>query len=118
MLRLNILNLVSKNLQSVSYTHLDDEIIEVVENYGLKVPFKRPDYLATDQCSTYDVLLHALDFYESINRKYKKLILLQPTSPFRTKGDVEKASALYSNDIDMVVSVTDASGNYYKERCV
>jgi N-acylneuraminate cytidylyltransferase len=93
----------------------DDEIIEVVENYGLKVPFKRPDYLATDQCSTYDVLLHALDFYESINRKYKKLILLQPTSPFRTKGDVEKADALYSDDIDMVVSVTDASGNYYKE---
>ena len=38
----------------------DDEIIEVVENYGLKVPFKRPDYLATDQCSTYDVLLLSL----------------------------------------------------------
>ena len=43
----------------------DDEIIQVVENYGLKVPFKRPAELATDTAGTYEVLLHALDFYES-----------------------------------------------------
>ena len=40
----------------------DDEIIEVVENYGLKVPFIRPDYLATDTSTTNDVLLHAINF--------------------------------------------------------
>ena len=42
----------------------DDGIIQIVENYGLKVYFKRPDELATDTAGTYEVLLHALDFYE------------------------------------------------------
>ncbi len=38
----------------------DDEIIKVVEDYGLNVPFKRPDSLATDNVGTNGVLLHAL----------------------------------------------------------
>ena len=46
----------------------DMEIIRVVENYGLKVPFVRPAYLATDTMGTYEVLLHALDFYEKMVR--------------------------------------------------
>ena len=42
----------------------DEDIIKVVEKYGLSVPFKRPDYLATDNAGTNGVLLHALNFYE------------------------------------------------------
>ena len=41
----------------------DDEIIKVVEEYGLKVPFKRPDELATDHSGSYGVMLHALEFF-------------------------------------------------------
>ena len=40
----------------------DDKIIEIVEKYGLHVPFKRPAELATDTAGTYEVLLHALNF--------------------------------------------------------
>ena len=36
--------------ENICVTTDDDKIIEVVENYGLKVPFKRPEYLATDTC--------------------------------------------------------------------
>ena len=39
----------------------DDRIIQAVEQYGLKVPFKRPEELATDTAGTYEVLLHALN---------------------------------------------------------
>lgn len=83
-----------------------EEIKQVVEQYGLKVPFLRPDYLATDTATSDDVLIHAVNYYrEQYGRTFKKLILLQPTSPLRTKEDVEEAIRLYRDDIDMVVSV-------------
>lgn len=84
----------------------DKKIIETVEAYGLKVPFVRPAKLATDTASTNDVLLHALDYYESQGRKYDQILLLQPTSPLRKIEEVKEAMELYRVDIDMVVSVT------------
>jgi len=86
----------------------DDEIIEVVENYGLKVPFIRPDYLATDTATTNDVLFHAINFYESRGDFYDVVVLLQPTSPLRNSIHVKEAIELYTNDIDMVVSVKES----------
>ena len=91
----------------------DSEIIQVVEDYGLKVPFIRPTELAADNSGTYEVLLHALSFYEQQGRTYDTIILLQPTSPFRRDEDISEALKLYSPDVDMVVSVTQARANPY-----
>lgn len=91
----------------------DDNIISTVENMGLKVPFKRPAELATDRSGTYEVLIHALDFYEARGIHYDTLVLLQPTSPFRTADDVRTCIDLYTPDIDMVVSVKPAATNPY-----
>lgn len=91
----------------------DDEIIQVVEDYGLKVPFKRPDELATDTAGTYEVLLHALDYYEKQERNYDVVMLLQNTSPFRTSEHVKGALKLYTPDVDMVVSVKECAANPY-----
>ncbi len=84
----------------------DQKIIDVVENYGLKVPFVRPAELATDTATTNDVLLHAVNFYEKQGKHFDKILLLQPTSPLRTTAEVKEAIDLYRDDIDMVVSVT------------
>lgn len=91
----------------------DSEIIQCVEDYGLKVPFVRPEELATDTAGTYEVLLHALDFYEQQGNQYDVVLLLQNTSPFRTTKQVKEALALYQSDIDMVVSVKECSANPY-----
>lgn len=82
-----------------------EEIKNIVESYGLVVPFLRPDYLATDTSTTNDVLVHAVNFFKRQGLEYKKLVLLQPTSPLRTSQDVQGAMELYRDDIDMVVSV-------------
>lgn len=82
------------------------EIIEAVEQYGLKVPFIRPAELATDTASSSDVLIHAVKFFSDNGKRYSRLVLLQPTSPLRTVEDVQGAIDLYRPDIDMVVSVT------------
>ena len=91
----------------------DEKIISVVEKYGLHVPFVRPGYLATDTVGTYEVLLHALNFYEQKGFRYDNIILLQCTSPFRTVEDVKGSIGLYSPDIDMVVSVKESTANPY-----
>ncbi|MBD5224022.1 MAG: acylneuraminate cytidylyltransferase family protein [Bacteroidales bacterium] len=92
----------------------DDEfIIQKVEEYGLKVPFKRPDSLATDQSGTYEVLLHALEYYESQGKEYDNIILLQCTSPFRKGHHIREAIKKYDLDCDMVVSVTETKSNPY-----
>lgn len=83
----------------------DDDIIEVVQNYGIKVAFKRPAHLATDTATTNNVLLHALKFYESNGIFYDAVILLQPTSPLRKATHIKDALELYNEDLDMVVSV-------------
>ena len=91
----------------------DPDIIKCVEDYGLKVPFVRPVELATDTAGTYEVLLHALDFYEKQGKRYDVIILLQNTSPFRTAEHVKEALNLYHSDIDMVVSVNKTKTNPY-----
>ena len=91
----------------------DPEIIKTVENYGLKVPFVRPVELATDTAGTYEVLLHAIDFYEKQGKYYDVIILLQNTSPFRSSEHLKGALSLYNSDVDMVVSVKECTANPY-----
>ena len=91
----------------------DPEIAETARKMGLDVPFMRPDSLATDKSGSYEVMLHALDFYHNRGVDYDRLVLLQPTSPMRTAADVRRALELYTPDIDMVVTVKEAESNPY-----
>lgn len=87
----------------------DVEIKNVAEKLGLKVPFLRPDYLASDTASSSDVIVHALDFYSQQGKEYDVVVLLQPTSPLRTVQNVKDCIALYSPDYDMVTTVKESS---------
>lgn len=91
----------------------DTEIKSVVESLGLKVPFLRPDYLATDTAGSYEVLLHAIDFYEQQGYYPDTLILLQATSPFRTAEHLREALAMYDSSCEMLVSVKETKANPY-----
>lgn len=99
--------------ENICVTTDDDDIISVVKDRKLNVPFKRPNYLATDTCGTYEVLLHALDFYEKQGVKYDAILLLQTTSPFRTVNQIKDAIALYNPSLDMVVGVKEVTANPY-----
>lgn len=99
--------------KDICVTTDSDEIINVVRQHGMEVPFKRPDYLATDTASSYDVLIHALDFYKSKGIDYDWMVLLQPTTPFRKEEDLRKMLDMMTDDLDMVVSVKQAETNPY-----
>jgi CMP-N,N'-diacetyllegionaminic acid synthase len=91
----------------------DLQVKEVAEQSGLTIPFIRPSELATDTATTYNVLMHALQYSESNDYCPDTIILLQPTSPFRTDKHIIDAIDLYEPDLDMVVSVKETKSNPY-----
>ena len=74
----------------------DPTIAAVCTEAGAYVPWLRPAELATDTASSVDVALHALDWYEAEKGAVDGLLLLQPTSPFRTKVTVQRGIELFS----------------------
>jgi CMP-N,N'-diacetyllegionaminic acid synthase len=93
----------------------DLEVIEIVKKqFALEVPFIRPEELSNDTASTFEVIIHALDFYKQKGLSFEKIMLLQPTSPYRTKKDFEQINELYNkNNVDMVVSVKKSKESPY-----
>ncbi len=68
----------------------DVEIAEVCKKYGAEVPFMRPKELAADGTPHLPVMQHAIDFYEKAhNLTVDYVVILQPTSPFRTVDDLD-----------------------------
>lgn len=66
----------------------DEEIAQVAREHGAEVPFLRPAHLATDQASSIDVVLHALDHFEAIGEVFDHVCMLEVTSPQRSALDV------------------------------
>ncbi len=75
-----------------------EEIASIATKSGAYVPWLRPKSLATDTASGVDVILHALSWYEQEKGNVDGVLLLQPTSPFRTKETIEKGINIYKNN--------------------
>lgn len=72
------------------------DIAAVCKEAGAYVPWLRPNELATDAASSVDVALHALDWYETEKGNVDGILLLQPTSPFRSKVTIQHGIELFS----------------------
>jgi CMP-N-acetylneuraminic acid synthetase len=105
---------IDSNLTKVVVSTDDQEIAAVAKSYGAEVPFIRPDHLATDSAKSMPVILHALKFVEQLDEeKYDAVLMLQPTTPFRTTKDINEAIAiLESTNADSVISVVDVEGHH------
>lgn len=98
---------VSSRVSPLVVSTEDEEIAEVARGLGAEVPFVRPDELAGDRAASVDVLRHAISQVESTRGSvFDWVLLLQPTAPFRTRGDIEFALDLASaSGCDSVISV-------------
>ena len=74
----------------------DDAIISTIaKRSGAQVPWLRPAELASDVATLVDVAIHALDWYEENYGTVDGLLLLQPTTPFRSKAKILEGIELY-----------------------
>lgn len=86
----------------------NEEIARVAVSHGVDVPFLRPAELSEDSSATIDAVTHAL---EAIDEKFDAVMVLQPTSPFRTTQDIDECLALLEQSAaDSVISVVDVGG--------
>lgn len=92
----------------------DDHSIEkIARDYGAVVPWLRPAHLSTDTASSVDVAIHALNSYEAETGPVDGVLLLQPTSPFRTAESIRLAVKKFGEEAGRVpfVSVSPASSH-------
>jgi CMP-N,N'-diacetyllegionaminic acid synthase len=75
----------SKYIDKLVLSSEDPEIISVAKGLGCEAPFVRPKELAQDDTPGVDPVLHALEKLEG----YDYVVLLQPTSPLRSAGDID-----------------------------
>ena len=89
-----------------------EEIAEISRNAGATVPWLRPSELATDSAPSTDVCLHALEWYENNNGKIDGLLLLQPTSPFRSRDSILRGIEIFRlNKHCSVIGVSEAESH-------
>lgn len=96
----------SEFIKETYVTTEDKEIADISQQYGAKV-IDRPKKLAQDNSTSVDVVLHSIEYLEKNDRLPDFFILLQPTSPLRTKEDIENAIRLFiENECDALISVS------------
>lgn len=89
----------------------DSAIAQVAEEYGAEVDM-RPAHLATDTALVIDALRELLGRWRETGTAVRTLILLEPTCPFRSAGDIEECLARLDDDsVDSVATFKPAELN-------
>jgi len=103
----------SKFLDACIVSTDDTQIASVSKKYGGVVPFLRPAHLASDTASSFDAVKHTIDFLkDNQNREFDYIVLLEPTSPLREDGDIDKMIELIiaeSNSFDSLISIGEVN---------
>ena len=75
------------------------------EHHDVEFPFVRPDSLSEDYVDIFEVVKYVLDYYESINRHYDLVVLLEEIYPFRESGIIDAMiNKLVADGLDTVVA--------------
>jgi len=112
----------ARDCQSIDRTILstdDEEVARIGEQWGLEVPFMRPENIADDEAPTLPLMQHALGWAEANVGEVEALVLLQPTSPLRKPEHIDEAVALFrSRGAATVVSVVESPHQFHPLKTV
>ncbi len=85
----------------------DSAIAEIAIKAGATVLGLRPDFLSSDEASTMDVARYELSKYQENHKEVDGLLILQPTSPFRTREIISHGIEIFrSSNFETVVGVS------------
>lgn len=98
----------SKLLTKCILSSDSEEIIRTGKQLGVEASFIRPSEFSKDETPSIDVVKHALTFFNASNEYFDAVCLLQPTTPFRSKGLIDDAIRKFeSGSYDSLVSVRE-----------
>ena len=101
---------ISKTILSTD----DNEIANIGRDLGLEVPFMRSKLIAKDETPSLIVFKDVLNnLRKLLNYIPDIVIILQPTSPFRSEKHIDEAIDMFlSHDADSLVSVSEVPHNF------
>jgi len=99
-------------LENVVVSTDSQEIADISLKYGAKVPFMRSYEFATDEASIVDVVIEMIEFYQKSEQAFDAVLLLQPTSPFRTIETIRSAINQFDAK-ESVISISPARSHPY-----
>jgi CMP-N-acetylneuraminic acid synthetase len=89
-------------------------IAKTAREWGGDVPFLRPPEIARDTSPAIETIVHAIRTIEQADQRIDAVVLLQPTSPFRTGAHIDAALDLFeASKADTVTSVRELSEHPY-----
>ncbi|MBE6085505.1 MAG: pseudaminic acid cytidylyltransferase [Selenomonas ruminantium] len=85
----------------------DDEIAEIAEKYGAKVPFRRSAETSDDCSNVDDVLREVLATYKTQGRIFQEMCCLYATAPFVDGEKLIQAHDKLCGDVEQVLAVAE-----------
>ena len=92
-----------------------DEIASIALKYGAKVPFIRPEYLATDDSPEWLSWRHALQYFRDNKKQLPDLMISVPTTaPLRVADDIQRCIDEFKlHKCDVVITGAESHNNPY-----
>jgi CMP-N-acetylneuraminic acid synthetase len=104
----------SKKLDRIIVSTDSPQIAKIAISVGVEAPFLRPKKISGSNSSTIDTIKHTLKFFADTYVP-DIILILQPTSPFRTSEMIDKSiNLLQKSKADSVISVSKVKNHPYK----
>tara|TARA_B100001765_G_scaffold20542_1_gene11781 strand:+ start:1277 stop:2035 length:759 start_codon:yes stop_codon:yes gene_type:complete len=110
---------IEKSIKSNIFSHVivstEDKVIAAISRkFGAKVPFMRPKYLATDNATTDDVLVHAVKKLFDLGFEFDVMVCRDCTVPFIRNKDIRNSiKLLKEKKANLVIGVYNQHLNPY-----
>ena len=114
-----IAHTIESTLDSGLFEHVivstdDEEIAKISKQYGAKVPFMRPKYLASDTSAVDDVVIHGIKELYLEGYEFDIISIRDCTVPFIDKNDMKGTiDLLLNSDCDAAFTAIRAHPNPY-----
>ena len=100
--------LASGMFDAVHVSTDSERYADIARQYGADEPFLRSAETSSDTASSEDAIREVLRRYEEMGQRFDAFMLLQPTSPLRTAGDIRAAfGVMEEKQAESVVSVCE-----------
>ena len=97
----------SKLFTQILLTTDDKELIKLSKKYNILAPWVRPKKISGDFSPSYKAVIHAYNWYEKNHEKVDGILILQPTSPFRTIKTLKEMIKIFkTNNKKSVINVS------------
>ena len=92
-------SLAAQTLSHVIFSTDDNEYAQLAKSSGVKCSIIRPSDLASDRASTWDVVRHAVEFFEEFEQTEIDIVaVIQPTTPLRTFQHIDKTVLMVAEE--------------------